>query len=260
MTRLVLILDETNGRYRLVTGEGRAQIALKQTVERKNVGFSMVLDVNLPVTQSAQLDFGEVKGSIALMIDCSNPSLDRFIDHRQRQALQLFVTQGSTSFKNQIEKLMSKVKVRITGPGVTPFDQNRAVSLVYPFIMEKMRELVATAAQEPNLPFLSIHISDSLNQSAYVDKLLNQDMQARMEILRDISTPKFPSAYPPDEEYRMLREHAEQMMLQWPSSLAPRIHDASQLLPIIEEADTTLHGELFLEEPKPGFWTRLLGK
>jgi hypothetical protein len=258
MTRLVLIHDEMKRSYLLVTGQSRVEIVLRKTVERRNAGYSLVLDTELPVYQTVPLDLGKVKGTVLLDIRCMG-SLERTIDERQQQALQMLIGNGADRFRYQIEKLVSRVKVRVVQQSRNPLDQSLAVSLIFPYIIAGLRELLVMAREEPNLPFLMFNLSDSLNQSASVDGLIEADNRAQEKLLIDVATRQLTSAYPPEEELRMAREHADQLMAQWPMSQPLVVSDVSQLLPFIEEENDAFAEELFLVAPRQSFLGRLLG-
>jgi len=207
MTRLVLIQDELNKNYRLVTGNSRIEVVLSKTVERKSAGFSKVIDVELPVVQSQPLKLGEVDAELKLMINCSDNNSERIIDQRQRQSLEMFITYGAQMIGSRIETLVSYIKVQTAIPGTSPFQINQMLVSIFPEIMSRIQELLLQATQEPNLPFLTIRIDNKLNLSAQVDKLIAQDQRDRMEIFKAIAMPELSTAYHPEEELEVRYEH-----------------------------------------------------
>ncbi len=260
MTRLVLIHDEMGRNYRLVTGESRIGIWLKRTVERRNTGYSKILDIVLPIRQSETLALGQIDASLTLQIDCRDGSLERTLNDRQRESLETLVNNGASSIKAHIETVVSHVKMRAAVPGVTPLDLNRALSLIYPHIIARTRDVLGLATEEPNLPFLSVRLGDTLNLSRFVDRLIEQDLKDRTTLIEKIATPELTTAYPPEEELRIRREHYELIMQQWPLSLAPVISDPSALLPVVDEyADGLIQDLHVAEPPAPGLFGRLLG-
>lgn len=259
MTRLILIHDELRKNYRLVTGNSRIEIVLSKTVERKGAGFSKVIDIVLPVRQVESLKLGEIDASLALEIDCSDNNIERTIEQRQRHALEAFLNQGAQRIKSRIETLVSYVKVQAAVLGSSPFQINQVLVTVFPEIMTRIRELLAQATQEPNLPFLIIRIDDTLNLSAQVDKLVAQDQRDRMEIFKAIAIPDLTTPYHPEEELEIRYEHYKRLMERWPSSLAPSITDYNLIAQIVDRQHDALIQDLHLEKQRPGFFGRLFG-
>lgn len=260
MTRLVLIHDEIRKNYRLVIGESRIEIWLKRTVEQRNTGYKKTLDVILPICQSETLVLGQIDASLTLQIDCRDGSLERILNDRQRELLEILVRNGASSIKAHIETVVSHVKIRAALPGVTPLDLSRALSLIYPHIIARTRDVLGLVTEEPNLPFLSVRLSDTLNLSRFIDRLIEQDLNDRMRLIEKIATPELATPYPPEEELRIRREHYERILQQWPLSLAPAISDPSALLPVVDEyADGLIQDLHVAEPPAPGLFGRLLG-
>ncbi len=259
MTRLVLIHDELRKNYKLVTGNSRIDIVLSKTVERKNAGFSKIVDITLPVLQEKSLKLGDVDASLALEISCSDNNIERTIDQRQRQALEAFLNQGVQRIGSRIETLVSMIKVHAAVPGASPFQINQILVSTFPDIMSRIRQLLVQATQEPNLPFLTLRIEDTLNLSAQVDKLIAQDQRDRMEIFKAIAIPNLTTPYHPEEELEIRYEHYKRLMERWPSSLAPTMNDFSNIMQIVDRQHDALIQDLHLEKQRPGFFGRLFG-
>jgi len=259
MTRLVLIHVELGKNYQVVTGNSLIEIVLGKTVARKNVGFSKLVDITLPVRQVAELKLGDVEASLALEINCSDPNIERKIDERQRRAFDAFLNQGATKIKSRIEMLVSSIKVQAAVPGVTPFQINQLLVSVFPEIMLRLREVLLHATQEPNLSFLIIHVDETLNFSAQIDRLVAQDQRDRMDIFKAIATPTLTTPYHPEEELEIRFEHYKKLMERWPSSLTPTISDFNAMVRFIDYQHSVLSQELYLEKPRPGLFGRLFG-
>ena len=256
---LVLIHDGLNDNYRLVTGNSRIAIVESMTVKSDQTTFSKVIDVVLPVIREVPLKLGDVDASLTLEINCSN-SIERIIDRRQYQSLELFLGSGSQKIKACIETIVSDVKVFAASmPDKSPSRINQVLVTVFPEIMFRTRKLGDLAAQEPNLPFLTISISHTLNLSSQVDKLVAQDERDRAEIFRNLAVPDLTTPYHPEEELEARFKHVEKLMHILNSSQPLTIENFSSMVQIIDRQHDELTQKFHLEKKQHGFLERLFG-
>lgn len=254
MTRLVLIHDELKKKFHLVTGQGKIEVILSQTVARPNAGYAKVLDVNLPLRQEAILEVG-VSANVTIDIDCDS-NTDRWLDQIEKQALENILNNGAVLIKSYVENQASQIKTIIFKTGMSTVDLNRILVVTFPELFGIIQQVLDEAMRR--FPFLLIKLHHTLNLSNHLGGFLEQEQQNRFEAWKGIVLHQLETPYDPQTEFGAVRDHYEKLIQTWPSTMSPSEEDLAKVHQLIQTESNKLERNMLIQLNQPGFTQKML--
>jgi hypothetical protein len=242
MGRLVLIHDELRRKYRLVTGDSRVDVVLKQTVARKSSGFGKVVDRTLPDIQQMTLEIG-VRAGLLFRID-SYTDVDQWLGEQHKKLLENIFFNGMNLFQSYIENQASRIKAKLLKPNMTALDLNRILVVAFPDILANIQKCLDEAMVY--LPFLILELRPTVNLSSQIDQFLEGEYDKRFDVWKSIVVQPLESPYDPHTELEAKREHFERLLEIWPSSTPPTLGDLEEIRLMLNSGSSQFNRRLLV--------------
>lgn len=196
MDRLIVILDQRNNKYSLISGSNQAQIEIDRKCANPKKGYTKLLDRKLPFVKNERLNIGP-DADLVYTIRC-NKTGQWPITYDEYVWLDKIFRTGPNQLKRNIEKVASQIKSSQISSSEHPLWINLLINAVFPYIMELVEEHLYEL--ENTFPYIQIEVYATSNVTKLVDKSLEEVNKTKHRMIEKVVSSDYSSAYDPDSE------------------------------------------------------------
>lgn len=244
MTRIVVTYDELRKKYKLVTGNVRADIHTKKTEFLRLAGQSIILDFQTPVNYSHSLVLGQLVGSFRLKITALDGKDIRITENESIMLNRLFYDSADL-IKFAYESFVSHLKVNLVQRKQETLYLNNLVSEVFPKITTAINQELFNALGNIN-SVVFVELNAYTNNSAGVDQYSSEEKQYRNDLIGKMLELVKESPYPPETFSDTVNQLMSEVDKQNPEKISPDPKDVQKALMLIDGYRATYRSHLLL--------------
>jgi len=236
VNQIIIIHDQINKKYFLISGSAQIKIESYRKSERK--GYVIVLDQKMPFISKNELEVG-FKCNTVFTIRCTKTG-KWDISNEDYEWLDKLFRLCPDLLEGYIESIVSQVKSNLDSKNKPPLYIFTLIDSILPNVINHIKEQLKIL--ENRFPYFIFDIVITSNISEILDDEAKEKSRIRIETARDVINTPIDSPYPPEDIIKQRIEARTKILNSLTESQTPTPEDIKSAKEIIYRGEIDLLG------------------